>query len=286
MTSSTHVTVYLMGTAHISNDSSADVKALLDHTRPDVVFLELCEKRMPLLEPETKRDFAPNVTFWEKVKTIQEASGMAKGTAIGTVLLTQVQGDYAESLGVELGGEFRAAWEHCLRFQPICILGDRPLQVTMLRAWESLTWWGKFRFLVALLWSLWQKPNPQKLQDWMQSILEGDSDLLTESMAELRKAFPTLANVILQERDAYMACKIYQTCRSLPRHVNVSMVAIVGAGHCEGICDWLTNGNGQQPEDVLAEIVKTRKFPSQLVAPLVTDVTHIPCRRDIFSSLQ
>lgn len=285
LSSTTRVTVYVLGTSHVSNDSSADVRVLLNASQPDVVFLELCDQRINMLAPAAAPDdeeqgFPPNATFWDKVKMVAEGGGMSKSSAMGTVLLTQVQDDYAESLGVELGGEFRVAWEYCKQNRPICILGDRPLKITLVRAWESLSWWGKAKCMAALLWSSLQKPDPEELREWMQGILQGDSDMLTESMAELRKSFPTLERVILKERDAYLACKIYQTCRYLNPKDNHTMVAIVGAGHGEGISQWLTDGNGQTPEQILSEIVETKK--NKDVEYLVKEVTQLPYDHGLF----
>ncbi len=287
LTSNTKVTVYLLGTSHVSNDSSADVRVLLNATRPDIVFLELCDQRINMLVPPPPQEdvdnsdaFPSNASFWDRVTLVRQRSGMSRSSAMGTVLLTSVQDEYAESLGVELGGEFHAAWDYCQVHRPICILGDRPLQITLLRAWESLSWWGKTKCLVALLWSSWQKPNPEELREWMQSILQGDSDVLTESMAELRKSFPSLERVILKERDAYLACKIFQTCRHLDYRENHTMVAIVGAGHGKGICQWLTDGNGQTPEQILSEIVQTKKHTA--VDFLVKEVTQLPYDQKLY----
>lgn len=282
LTSNTKVTVYLLGTSHVSNDSCADVRVLLNATQPQIVFLELCDQRINMLmEPPSPSDtdgLPPNVTtatsFWDRVSMVRREGKMSQSSAIGTVLLTQVQDEYAESLGVELGGEFRAAWDYCQAHRPICILGDRPLRITLLRAWESLTWWGKTKCLIALVWSSLQKPNPEELREWMQSVLLGESDVLTESMAELRKSFPSLERVILKERDAYLACKIFQTCRHLDFRENYTMVAIVGAGHGKGICQWLTDGNGQTPEQILSEIVQTKKHTSAEF--LIKEVTQLP----------
>jgi pheromone shutdown protein TraB len=278
----THATVYLLGTSHVSNDSSADVRLLLQSLKPEVVFLELCDQRTPMLNPKPLAAFDTNLTFWQKVQQIQTSSGMTKGSAIGTLLLTQVQDDYAESLGVELGGEFKMAWEYCLVQKPIVILGDRPLQITLVRAWESLSWFGKIKVLAGLLWSSVQKPNPNELREWMQKILQdGETDVLTESMAELRKSFPSLERVILKERDAYLACKLYQTCRYLEKSRDHVIVAIVGAGHTPGICDWLTNGNGQTPEEVLRERLQTKKWEGQDMEALVQEVTQLPVQNNV-----
>lgn len=223
--------------------------------------------------------------------------------SVAASLLTNMQEDYAQSLGVELGGEFRVAYEYwdeaCQQLQQQqveddntnhreherrrrrvhMILGDRPLYLTLSRAWESLRLWGKAKLLLGLLLSSFQRPDPKELHEWMQSILLDDSgDLLSKSIAELAKHFPTLEEVIIRERDAYMACKLYQTSRhmlgGLPsvtengnnneiNHQTYRIVAIVGAGHVNGICKWLTQPNDTQesPEEILTRLVQLKKNP-------------------------
>ena len=132
--------------------------------------------------------------------------------------------------------------------------------------------WGKTKLLVGLLISSLQKPNPKELQEWMQSILHGDDDdggdLLTKSIAELAQHFPTLEEVIIRERDAYMACKLHQTCDHMLMGSNnpnqtYRLVAIVGAGHVQGICQWLTQpkSENETPQQILTRLVQLKKKP-------------------------
>ena len=245
--------IYLLGTAHVSNDSSRDVKLLLQSLHPDVIFVELCDQRTSLMEdpPEVLQQMKYNQTnngnqttmpsFWDKVKGVQLQSNNSKFQSIATVLLTSTQEEYADSLGVELGGEFRAAYQYWRSFlvldnasgssssssstavatpaaskRPHLILGDRPLAITLARCWESLSWFGKIKVLVGLILSTFHKPKPEELREWIQKILEDDeTDLLKASLEDLRKHFPTLERVIIQERDAYMACKLYQLSRGM-----------------------------------------------------------------------
>jgi pheromone shutdown protein TraB len=182
-----------------------------------------------------------------------------------------------------LGGEFRVAhdyWEIQRQNARLhMVLGDRPLYLTLTRAWESLGVWGKIKLIIGLLISSLQKPNAKELEEWMQSILNDDSgDLLTKSIAELGNHFPTLEEVIIRERDAYMACKLYQTCRQLMMQSegNYTMVAIIGAGHVEGICRWLTEGNGQGPEQILTQLIQTNKpIDAEQSRYLVEDVMEV-----------
>jgi pheromone shutdown protein TraB len=121
--------------------------------------------------------------------------------------------------------------------------------------------------LVGLLVSSLQKPNPEELREWMQAILnDDDGDLLTKSIAELAQHFPTLEEVIIRERDAFMACKLHQTCDhmlmggSVPDHT-YRLVAIVGAGHVQGICQWLTEPktHNETPVQILTRLVQLKK---------------------------
>ena len=328
-----HVTVYLLGTAHVSIDSSHDVKTLLSAIQPNVIFLEICDQRIPLLvapgpENTSKKEEKDNngsrtsanttnedesgtapkdksivakekknrAPWWKQLQQSETKSmyGMA------ATLLTSMQQDYADSLGVELGGEFRVAHDYWAEERTKndgnrifhLILGDRPLYLTLTRAWESLRLWGKTKLVFGLIISSFTKPNPEELREWMQSVLADDSgDLLSKSIGELRQHFPTLEEVIIRERDAYMACKLYQTCRQLMSHQYArysgggshgaamepcTIVAIVGAGHVAGICHWLTVGNGETPEAILSRLIQTKKMiPEEDSRSLIFDVMEV-----------
>ena len=132
-------------------------------------------------------------------KERQEGERSMYGMASG--LLSSMQEDYAKSLGVELGGEFRVAYnywdEERMKRKFHLILGDRPLYLTLTRAWESLGLWGKTKLIVALIVSTLQKPNPDELREWLRKMLADDSgDLLTESIAELAKHFPSTPSTV------------------------------------------------------------------------------------------
>ena len=324
------VEVFLLGTAHISKDSSRDVHQLLESVKPHAIFLELCHQRVNMLEPNDKGDIAnPNQQLENKTEndSKDENSNPIRGfwnqcrnffrlgpskakqsnekridtrsfSSIASSLLSNMQDDYADSLGVELGGEFCAAYQYWKKIVPHgnqnypktrrindvhMILGDRPVTLTLTRAWESLRLWGKTKLMVGLIVSSLRKPKPDELREWMEKILYEDTDLMSESVTELAKHFPTLAEVILKERDAYMACKLHQTCRGLLMADNrhgmrrrIRLVAIVGAGHVEGICKWLTTGGS------LANIsTVTSAVPSPSSTPVETTSATIQTTKDL-----
>jgi pheromone shutdown protein TraB len=142
--------------------------------------------------------------------------------------------------------------------------------------------------LVALLWSSWQKPNKEEIRKWLDSVMKEETDILTESFQELRRHFPTLYATIVAERDAYLAAKLIQTCRGLSllaqKHQTgrKTVVAVVGAGHVPGICDFMTNSTHlKSPEEVLSDLVVTRKWADdplvqkEAIPMWVTQVTEV-----------
>jgi pheromone shutdown protein TraB len=313
--------IYLLGTAHVSNDSSRDVKLLLDTIQPNVIFVELCDQRTALMEdpPQVLQNLSgnkeKNVPFFQKIQELQKTTNNSKLQCMATVLLTSTQEEYADSLGVELGGEFRAAYQYWRSFsatatknsnnqnnkqsqqlpqqRPHLILGDRPLAITLARCWESLGFFGKIKVLIGLLISSFHKPSPEELRAWIQKIMEDETDLLSSSLEELRRHFPTLERVIIQERDAYMACKLYQLCRGMlvsavrqqqlsPQSTSTNRIviaALVGAGHVPGISAWLTTKNHPEgPEAILDKLIATKKYANADLSALVYEVTELQDR--------
>jgi len=292
-----HIDIYLLGTAHVSNDSSTDVRLILNHLQPECVFVELCDARIALLEAKEVSSSSKSTakqSMLERIKETQQVQGGSRLQALSTVLLTSVQEDYAESLCVELGGEFRCAhsyWKNCTVDQrPHLVLGDRPLQLTLVRAWESLGWWPKIKVIVGLLWSSLRKPDKKEIREWLEAVMREESDVLTESFQDLRRHFPTLYTTIISERDAYLAAKLTQTCFALSRKATqtqrsnerIKLVAIVGAGHVPGICKWLTNQTSTKtPEEVLAELVTTKRWATdehmerELIPAWINEVTEL-----------
>ena len=289
--------VYILGTSHVSADSCDDVRILMNHLKPDVLFIELCPQRIPILFQENddlkidEGKLDENAGFFETMKNLQ-SNGMSRAGALSTILLTKVQGDYADKLGVKVGQEFKEAYECAVSQNQQApavphtgvsgagcrvVLGDRPVRLTLVRAWESLSVFGKIKLVLYLIWSSLKQPSEEELKKWMEDIMK-DGDLLTASIKELSEAFPSIGRVIINERDAYMFAKLKQTASLGSRRI----LAVVGAGHCEGICRLVTNEKlGNQPVDtqnLLQSIIETKEWKvsnSEEMKALTTDVIEL-----------
>jgi pheromone shutdown protein TraB len=110
-------------------------------------------------------------------------------------------------------------------------LCDRDIRVTLRRAWRSLSWFRKLLLLSSLLEVLFEKPEltEEDLRELRQQ------DVMTKLMQELGEAFPGLKTVLIDERDAFLGERI-------KRSSGQRIVAVVGAGHVEGIRRALTLG--------------------------------------------
>ncbi len=336
-----NVDIFLLGTAHISRDSAQDAKWLMRHIRPDCLFVELCHQRTALLLPPAlqQNQSGPsannpnnnnnNNPKKKQTNNKENRDDMSRTAALSSGLLTKIQSDYASKLNVTIGGEFYAAYQCAHQQQKeyerilqwhylygraslgmdhignrngcVIVLGDRPVKLTLLRAWESLRWWGKCKLVLALLWSSLRQPSMEELKKWMDTIMnDPNSDLLTKSIEELKNHFPSMERVIIQERDHYMTYKLYQTAKvlsSIPsqqittNHNEIpqkkTIVAIVGAGHCGGIVrhfESIISKNCNAPDhdliyqEALAALVETKRYKVENnndVKSLTTDITQL-----------
>mmetsp|Transcript_9727 Transcript_9727/g.14065 ORF Transcript_9727/g.14065 Transcript_9727/m.14065 type:complete len:456 (-) Transcript_9727:108-1475(-) len=237
-------TVYLLGTSHISRSSCDDVQQLMSHVQPDGLFLELCPKRLAILMPSPDAFATSEMAKLSLKEIIKQAQiqnpGMTYSNALSSALLTKIQSDYATKLNITVGSEFRQAHGMAISHPKKCrvVLGDRPVQITLMRCWESLSLWGKIKLVIGLVYSQLKQPSDKEMMEWMDSVLSsGDNDVLTKSIQELKDAFPSIARVVIEERDVFMVCKLCQMIGVYNTNNRMeTIVAVVGAGHCAGIC--------------------------------------------------
>ena len=227
-----------------------------------------------------------------------------------SLLFTKIQADYAKKLNVTIGGEFRSAFQSAVTQQKqfwrqehftrahegrithqqnhpcAIILGDRPVRITLSRAWESLRFFGKCKLVLCLLWSSVRQPSEKELKEWMESILNdrtGKNDLMSKAMEDMGKSFPSIKKVIIEERDNFMTAKLKQCADMLMQmqdetRMNRIIVAVVGAGHCSGMLNKLLESKTNRPEEVLQTLVETKRRNldnDEEVLSLVTDVVQL-----------
>ncbi|KAK7312731.1 hypothetical protein VNO77_36821 [Canavalia gladiata] len=210
--------VYLVGTAHVSEESSREVQAIVNHLKPQVVFLELCSSRVTVLTLQNL-----------KVPTVGEMMALLKKKHnMFEVLYGWFLAKIASKLEVFPGSEFRVAYEEAIKYGGRVILGDRPVQITLRRTWSKMPLWHKTKLLYSLLFQAVFLPSSDDLTKMLKEM--DNSDMLTLVIQEMSKEFPTLMETLVHERDQYMASTLLKVASE-----NSSVVAVVGKGHLQGI---------------------------------------------------
>lgn len=211
--------VLVVGTAHVSQSSVDEVRSAIREYRPDEVAIELCPSRFEVLQ---------NPQGWQEMDIIRVIKEKKASFLFANLVMASFQRRIGERFGVKPGDEMRAAVEEARAAGVPLALVDRPVQLTLQRAWRSLGVWEKIRLLFSSLFSILSVDDIQ--EDEIERLK--DKDMLTGTIEEVARQAPTVKRVLIDERDAYMARRIVDL-------KGRKILAVVGAGHVEGLVEQL-----------------------------------------------
>lgn len=210
----------LLGTAHIATSSVEAVRQQISEYQPDIVAVELCQSRHDTLVSDRRLDKegllkvmkegkAPMVLLQSMLSAEQRKLGINEGQQPGAELLAAVEA--ANEVGCEVA------------------LVDRDIQTTLRRAWKRMKLREKWRLLTSLL------EDEDEDEDLDVNELLQDSDLLSSMMEELKGFSPGAGEVLIDERDAYIASKLNRL------DGEKRILAVLGAGHLNGVAKKLSD---------------------------------------------
>ena len=225
----------LVGTAHISQESKDLVTQAIQEESPDTVCVELDEGRLKSLEDPDR---------WKKTDLKKIIREHQLGTLIANLVLGSYQKSMGLSTGVRPGAELYGAVLSARSAGIPIVLADRDIKVTLRRTWSCTPWYRKFSLIASLFASLFDKTEIS--EEELKRIRERDS--LSAMMEEFGKTFPEVKSVLIDERDQYLASRI--------RHASGKKVlAVVGAGHVQGIRKILEENKPLPEESTLCQIM-------------------------------
>ena len=214
--------IILVGTAHISKESVQEVKEIIETEKPDIVAVELCKRRY---EAITKKD------QWENTPVTTLLKSNNAYLMLAQTFLSSIQRRLGKEYGVEPGSEMIAAMKEAEKHGLDVALVDRDISITLKRAWRKMGIREKFRltweFLKAILGYDEEDLEELDLKELMKQ------DVITAMMKEFGEIAPSVATVLIHERDQYIAKKIMDESKK------GKVVAVVGAGHINGIQKYL-----------------------------------------------
>lgn len=225
-------TLYLIGTAHVSEASVALVGEVIGEVKPDTVSVELDEDRLRALDqPNQFENF-------DIIKILRTGQGFY---FIGHLLLASFQKKISDRTGTKPGDELRRAVTLARESGARLVLADRSIRVTLKRAWNKTGFWGQTK----LLGSLFGGEGEDKLKPEDIEALK-EKDALTSMMEDLGRELPATKRVLIDERDTFLVAKIRA-------QLGQKTVAVVGAGHVPGM---LQNFSREISDDEIAEMEK------------------------------
>ncbi|XP_051162730.1 traB domain-containing protein isoform X2 [Leptopilina boulardi] len=252
--------LYLIGTAHFSVESQNDVSKIINAVQPHIVMVELCKQRMQALQldEDTLLKKAQDIGI-EDIRAAIKKHGVTSGLMF--IILLTMSKHVTKELGMAPGSEFRTAFNEAKKI-PNCIfhLGDRPLSITMQRAFHSLSFWEKIK----CGWKILSSRDSITKEDVEKCKNRENLDAV---IAELTDQFPLLAEVFVKERDLFLTYSLQLSCQ--PHLTNkqtiipTRAVGVVGMGHVPGIIqNWgKVNMNHIQP----IMIVPPRSLSSKII---------------------
>jgi pheromone shutdown-related protein TraB len=208
--------IILIATAHVSRESAALVKRVIEAERPDSVCIELDEQRYQNMQ---------NPQAWENTDLIKIIKTKKVGFLAANLLLASYQKQIAKKLDVPVGGEMKQGIESAREIGANLVLADRNIQTTFLRIWRTLSLWEKNKLLVSLLFSFDDEMDDISDEDLQEMLKE---DMLNTVLADLRGEFPQIGEILVSERDQYLAARIKEA-------PGPKVVAVLGGAHVPGV---------------------------------------------------
>lgn len=242
----------IIGTAHVSEKSVEKVRNTILEKKPDVVAVELDINRYTNLLNE-KNGETPKQEF--QIKKLIKGDNLTLFLVSG--FLSYMQRKIGDDVGVKPGSEMMAAVEAANEIGAKIALIDRDISITLNRALNKMSIIEKMKFIYGLIASFFS--DDEEIED-IESITEGDA--LQEVMKYFQEMSPKAYDVLVNERDKYMA----KMLMDIP---DESVVAVVGAGHKEGITKYIDNPENIPPIYELLNVKKSRFSLSKIFLVLI-----------------
>ncbi len=222
-------TYYIVGTAHVSQRSVDEVRAVIAMVEPDLVCVELDKARFEALTKDSAfRDL-------DVFKVVREGRGLY---LLGHLALSSYQRRIGATLGVKPGAELLAATAAATEKGIPVELIDRDINITLRRTWRNLGLWKRSQLLTSLVVG-WEDDDdkdkkkgkdepPKGIGEQIEDLKEPEA--LSQMLAKLGEKVPEIKTPLIDERDQYLASKLVEAGTGKKR-----VVAVVGAAHVPGM---------------------------------------------------
>jgi pheromone shutdown-related protein TraB len=219
--------IIIVSTSHVAEESVKLVKKTIEEQKPNVVAVELDAGRFQGLFEKQQRSIPISAIF-----------RIGIGGYLFFVIARSVQQRIGKMVGVMPGAEMKAAVLAARDIKAKIALIDRRIDITVSRLTKNFTWKEKFRLAKDLFMALIGKGEAMEINN-VDLTKVPPSQLISLVMGFMKKRYPNVYKVLVEERDEIMAKNLIQIAKLEPE---AKIVAVVGAGHAEGLRARLTEG--------------------------------------------
>jgi pheromone shutdown-related protein TraB len=244
--------ITLIPTAHVSKESVQLTKETIDAIQPDSICIELDRDRYnSLIDPVNYRNTDISKIIKEKKVFMM----------LVNVILSNFQKRIAEQLGSKSGQEMLVGIEKAKELNADLILADRNVSITFKRIWANLSFSYKYKLITLLLTSILD--DEEITEEDLKSLQQKDT--LTAALNEVSKKFPNITEVLVDERDKYLAHKI--------KHApGEKIVAILGAAHTVNVPKYIHMDYDIDQYDIVPEKKKSSKIAGWIIPIIIVSL--------------
>ncbi|CAN1755094.1 Serine/arginine-rich splicing factor RS40 [Linum perenne] len=240
--------IWLVGTSHISDESAANVERVVKAVKPDNVVVELCRSRQVCVyragimytavaggdeEGSEMRSSVFSLSGDGFFGAVGRSLNLGGQTALALrLLLAMFSSKISSDANRPFGNEFRAARRVSEEVGAQLVLGDRPIEITLERAWKSLKWSEKLSLLTAVVRGITSSSTIPTTSQVTSNDDDLDTDASFRLYEQLSFSYPSLLHPLIHERDTYLAWSLK---RSKAVNHGKNVVGVIGKGHMNGV---------------------------------------------------
>ncbi len=212
----------IIGTSHIARQSVEEVKTAIESLKPEIVCLELDQRRLIALSQKRRG------------LSIADIRHVGFGGWLLSAIGAYVEKKLGESVGVLPGAEMMAALKIARQQDIRVYLVDQDIVVTLKRFSKEFGLKEKLRLVNDFILGLIFKKREFKKMGIKELDLTKvpEKDVIKRMISHVKKRYPNLYKVLIEERNVIMAKNIAYIMK---KHPDSKMLAVVGAGHEEEI---------------------------------------------------
>ncbi len=241
--------ITLIPTAHVSQNSADLVEKTINELHPDSICIELDQGRYnSLTDPQKYRQT-------DIVKIIKDKQVTMM---LVNLILANYQRKLALNLNNQSGKEMLVAIQKSKELNCNLVLADRNIKTTFSRIWSKQNFVDKIKLINGIISAIF---DDEKLTEEDIAKLQ-DKDMLNAALNEISQQFPKIKEVLVDERDKYLAHKI----KNAP---GKNIVAVLGAAHCVNVPNYINQDYDITELDQVKEKTFLQKLSGWIIPLLV-----------------